>query len=117
MRQSSEDGNWSAAAGLLPAVGKQKIGRKWAGLEGVSYDEIPFIGRAPGIDGLTIAAGFTGHGFAISPAVGRAIADLIAGKPVPELDGLSLDRIATFAADDVERFINEPAVEKTAPAG
>jgi sarcosine oxidase subunit beta len=117
LRQSSEDGNWAAATGLLPAVGEQKIARKWGGLEGISYDEIPFIGRAPGIDGLTIAAGFTGHGFAISPAVGRAIADLIAGKPVPELDGLKLERISTFDPEDVERFINEPAAEQTAPAG
>jgi sarcosine oxidase, subunit beta len=118
MRQESEDGNWAAATGLLPAVGKQQVGRKWCGLEAISFDEIPFIGRFPGIDGLTIAAGFSGHGFAISPAVGRAIADLTTGKDVPELDGLSPARIATFDRDAVEAFSKAPAErQRSAPAG
>jgi sarcosine oxidase, subunit beta len=118
MRQESEDGNWLAATGLLPAVGEQRIARKWCGLEAISIDEIPFIGRVPGVDGLTVAAGFSGHGFAISPAVGRALADLTSGQVVPELDGLSPARIATFDADAVDAFINASAeVQKSAPAG
>lgn len=117
MRQTSEEGNWAAATGLLPAVGTTRIARKWCGLEAIAFDEIPFIGRVPGMDGITVAAGFSGHGFAISPAAGRAIADLTAGKQVPELDGLSLERIATFDSAAVEAFINESALEKTAPAG
>jgi glycine/D-amino acid oxidase-like deaminating enzyme len=39
-------------------------------------------GGWPGLDGLVIAAGFSGMGFKISPAIGRAIASLI-------LDGTS----------------------------
>ena len=118
MRDESEAGNWAAATGLLPAVGEQKVARKWCGLEAISFDEIPFIGRVPGIEGLTVAAGFSGHGFAISPAVGRAIADLTAGKHVPELDGLSLERIAGFESAAVEAFINAPAEgQKAGPAG
>lgn len=109
MRQTSQDGNWAEAVGLLPAVGSQSVATKWCGLEAQAFDGVPFIGRIPGIDGLTTATGFSGHGFAISPAVGRAIADLIAGKPVPELDDLSPARISTFDADQVEAFINEPA--------
>jgi glycine/D-amino acid oxidase-like deaminating enzyme len=42
--------------------------------------------------GLIVATGFSGHGFAIAPAIGRALADQLAGKPVPELDGLRPDR-------------------------
>lgn len=118
MRQSSEEGNWAAATGLLPAVGEQRIARKWCGLEAQSIDEIPFIGRVPGLDGLTIAAGFSGHGFAISPAVGRAVADLIAGKPTPELDGLSPARIAEFDEAAVTAFIETPAEsQRTIAAG
>ncbi len=30
-----------------------------------------------GIDGLIVAAGFSGHGFKIAPAVGRLVADLV----------------------------------------
>jgi sarcosine oxidase subunit beta len=80
----------------LPAVAQQRIARSWCGLEAQSIDDIPFIGPVPGLDGLTLALGFSGHGFAISPAVGRAVADQLAGHPTPELDGLNPARIATF---------------------
>jgi hypothetical protein len=30
---------------------------------------------------------------------------MIAGRPVPELDGLSPDRIANFSAEQVEAFV------------
>jgi len=93
MRTESMEGNWAQACAVLPAVGDTPIARAWCGLEAMSADGIPFIGLAPGLDGLCVAAGFTGHGFAISPAVGRAVADLLAAKPVPALAGLGLDRI------------------------
>lgn len=112
MRPESEEGNWAAAVGLLPAVGAERVARSWCGLEAESFDGLPFIGPAPGIDGLTVAVGFSGHGFAISPAVGRTVADLLAGKPAPELAGLSLARIAAFDPAAVERFIATPPEAK-----
>jgi sarcosine oxidase subunit beta len=117
MRQESVDGNWAAATGLLPAVGEQRIASKWCGLEARAIDDIPFIGRVPGIDGLTLALGFSGHGFAISPAVGRAVADLIAGERVPELDNLSPARLSRWSAEEIERFVNEPPANTKVLAG
>jgi glycine/D-amino acid oxidase-like deaminating enzyme len=87
-------------------VGQQSIVRAWCGLEAQSIDDIPFIGKLPGLPGLILAVGFSGHGFALSPVVGRVIADLIAGRPVPELDGLSPARIANFSAKQVEAFVH-----------
>ena len=89
MRPASIEGNLAEARDLLPAVGEQRIARAWCGLEAESSDGIPFVGPAPGITGLTLALGFSGHGFAISPAVGRAVADQINGQRTIELDGLS----------------------------
>ncbi len=86
MREASIEASWTTACELLPAVGKQQIARSWCGLEAESLDQIPFIGPAPGLAGLTIVAGFSGHGFALAPAVGRAVADQINGRPAPELD-------------------------------
>src|SRR5439155_18135196 len=106
MRPESEKGGWAAAAGLLPAVGEQRIARKWCGLEAQSIDVIPFIGAVPAHPGLTVAVGFSGHGFAIAPAVGRAVADQLAGRPTPELDGLSPARIARLDPAAVERFLS-----------
>ena len=93
MRPASIQGNWSTACELLPAVAQQRIARSWCGLEAQSIDDIPFIGPAPGLQGLTLALGFSGHGFALAPAIGRAIANLINGQPTTELNGLNPARI------------------------
>lgn len=112
MRPASIAANWSTAGELLPAVAQQRIARSWCGLEAQSIDDIPFIGHAPALDGLTLALGFSGHGFALAPAVGRAVADLINGQPATELDGLNPARIARFTPDQVERFLT-PSGENT----
>ena len=55
-----------------------------------------------GIDGLFVAAGFSGHGFKIAPAVGRLVADLVvdgrsADPRIPETDF----RLSRFAENDL----------------
>jgi sarcosine oxidase subunit beta len=105
LRRESIEGNWATACGLFPAVGRQQVARSWCGLEAESIDGIPFIGSFSGLQGLTIALGFSGHGFALSPAVGRSVADHIAGQPTPELDGLRPDRIFGFSAEQVNTFM------------
>lgn len=107
LRQASLDGNWAAACGLLPVVGGQRIERAWCGLEAESFDGLPFIGPVPGLQGLVLALGFSGHGFALSPAVGRCVADLLAGKTVPELALLEAGRIGEFDAVEVVSFLND----------
>jgi len=108
LRSKNVQGNWATACELLSAVGQQRIERSWCGLEAQSFDGIPFIGPMPGLDGLTLAAGPSGHGFALAPAVGRAVADQLAEHAAPELEGLSPSRIANFHSDEVEAFITEP---------
>ena len=34
---------------------------------------------------VVIGAGFSGHGFKFTPAIGRVLADLVDGRPAPEL--------------------------------
>jgi glycine/D-amino acid oxidase-like deaminating enzyme len=50
----------------------------------------------PGLDQLFIACGFSGHGMQQAPAVGRALAELVALGRYAALDlaPLALDRIA-----------------------
>lgn len=38
-------------------------------------DLMPLLGRVPGLDGLSVAVGFSGHGFKIAPAVGDLLAE------------------------------------------
>ena len=105
MRSESIQGNWATAVELLPVVGDQSIARSWCGLEAQSIDGIPFIGQHPDLNGFTLAVGFSGHGFALSPAIGRSVADQISGLPTPELEGLHPSRIATFTHESIEAFI------------
>ena len=37
---------------------------------------------------ITVGAGFSGHGFKFTPAVGRILADLVDGRPAPGVFGL-----------------------------
>lgn len=105
-RASSIEGNWDAARTILPSVGEQNIARAWCGLEAQSIDGIPFIGPTSDLAGLTMALGFSGHGFAIAPAIGRAVADQLAGKATPELNGLSPRRLIHFTSKEIDQFLH-----------
>ena len=60
----------------FPGFPDPAITSSYAGCYDVTPDWNPIISRGP-LDGLVIAAGFSGHGFKISPAVGRLVADLV----------------------------------------
>jgi len=110
MLDASIEGGWAAGVGLVPAVGEQRIVRRWCGLEAECFDHVPLIGPVTGLGGpagLTVAVGFSGHGFAIAPAVGRAVADQLAGRPTSELAGLDPGRAARFDPAQVERFLTD----------
>jgi sarcosine oxidase subunit beta len=65
------------AACRLPALAQAAYARGHAGVYDVSPDTRAILDRAPGIEGLYMAAGFSGTGFKISPAVGACMAELI----------------------------------------
>jgi sarcosine oxidase, subunit beta len=63
------------------------------------YDTTPdheaILGPVDGLPGLWLAAGFSGHGFMMSPAVGRALADWIGGaNPGDAAAALGIARFA-----------------------
>ena len=61
----------------IPALQHAEYVRGHAGIYDVSPDTRAVLDRAPGVDGLYMAAGFSGTGFKISPAVGACMAELI----------------------------------------
>ena len=66
-----------------PAFEKAVIADVWAGAIDVTPDSNPVIGRVAKIPGLTLATGFSGHGFGTSPAAGQLAADLVsAAAPI-----------------------------------
>ncbi len=65
---------------VVPAFGEAGVERTWAGLIDQTPDALPVLDRAPGIEGLAIGMGFSGHGFCLGPVSGRILADLISGN-------------------------------------
>jgi sarcosine oxidase subunit beta len=85
------------ATRLVPALRTARIARVWGGLIDQTPDAIPVIERSPAVDGLVIAAGFSGHGFCLGPATGQVLAELATGQS-PSLP-IAPFRLARFAGD------------------
>jgi glycine/D-amino acid oxidase-like deaminating enzyme len=70
----------SALAAGLPDMAAAEVINTIAGVYDVSPDWHPMLGPWPGLDGLYLAVGFSGHGLKLAPAVGEAVADDLAGR-------------------------------------
>jgi glycine/D-amino acid oxidase-like deaminating enzyme len=60
----------------FPALKGIGVAAAWAGLIDTSPDLVPVIDTSDAIRGLTIATGFSGHGFALGPGAGRLASEL-----------------------------------------
>jgi sarcosine oxidase subunit beta len=90
----------------LPALADASISHAWAGLYEVTPDANPIIGPAPGVDGLFLINGFSGHGFQHSPAAGRILADVIAERdPRFDLTPFELRRFASSGVAGERYFV------------
>lgn len=69
---------------LLPGTTVTPIEDVWAGLIDMTPDALPVLDHAPGIQGLVLGMGFSGHGFCLGPITGRI------------LSGLALEEAAEF---------------------
>ena len=96
----------AVAVTRLPALADASISHAWAGLYEMSPDGNPIVGPADGVDGLYLINGFSGHGFQHSPAAGRILADVIAGRdPHFDLTPFAPGRFARQAAAAGERYV------------
>lgn len=85
----------------LPAMPDPRITSSYGGGYDVTPDYNPIIGPSPR-DGLFLATGFSGHGFKISPAVGRLAADLLVEGSTDLPDVTAQDfRHSRFAEGDL----------------
>jgi len=82
----------AAISDLLPILEYVELAVLVSGAYDVTPDRQPILGPLPGHDGLHVAAGFSGHGFMIAPAVGRIVAGGVAGERDTVLDILDSRR-------------------------
>ena len=78
----------------FPILDKVKVVRTWSGWYDQCIDVLPVIDNVKEVPGLTVAFGFSGHGFGISPAVSIALSELILnGKSTTiDISQLNYDR-------------------------
>jgi sarcosine oxidase subunit beta len=89
--ESVFDDRLERLARRFPPAAGAGIDDAWAGLYDMTPDAHPIVGRVA--DGVYAACGFSGHGFMQSPAVGRALAELIVqGESSLDLVPYGLDR-------------------------
>lgn len=65
----------------LPDLADVGIESGWAGLYEMTPDHNAVIGVSETVGGFMYAAGFSGHGFMMGPAVGEAMRDMYLGRP------------------------------------
>lgn len=87
---------WPHLAHRVPAFEKLKVTSAWAGFYDYNtFDQNGIVGIHPLVNNMFFATGFSGHGLQHSPAVGRAVAELILDGSFQTLDlsALSFQRI------------------------
>jgi len=96
------------AADRVPCFANLPVNPKrgWAGLYEMTPDHHPILGEAPGIPGLFLANGFSGHGVMHAPATGKILSDLILNGKTDLIDA-SLLNLQRFTES---RLIHETAV-------
>jgi glycine/D-amino acid oxidase-like deaminating enzyme len=61
---------------LYPRFREVHVVQEWGGYIDVTPDVVPYLSAIGDLPGLTVAAGFSGHGFGIGPGAGQLAAEL-----------------------------------------
>lgn len=96
----------TALSHRFPSLGGLEVVRGWAGLREMTPDDHAIVGPVDAVPGLWVAAGFSGHGFMQSPAVGAALAQWwLDGTPPLDLGALRLSRFTDRITAELETAV------------
>lgn len=100
-----EEKLWPAIANRVPAFERAKVVNSWVGHYAYNtLDQNAIVGRHPEVPSFLFQNGFSGHGLQQSPAIGRAVSELIVHDGFQTLDMTELG---------YERVLeNRPLLEK-----
>ena len=89
------DGILRGAQRVYPQLQGAQAVESWGGMIDVTPDEAPLVGPVAGLEGLTLAAGLSGHGFGLGPGLGLLAAQLATGRqPAADPAPFAPDRFA-----------------------
>jgi glycine/D-amino acid oxidase-like deaminating enzyme len=81
-----EDWARAAIAGRLPVYADQERAGAEPALYTLTPDAQAIIGPVPGIAGLFVVSGFSGHGFKLAPSIGEGVTQMLFGEQVSAFD-------------------------------
>jgi len=87
----------------FPFLASLHIIRGFAGITTWTADGIPILDEVPGIAGLWVASGFSGHGFCLGPVVGKLFSEWITDGRL----SLDLSAFAWSRFGSVEKTVSE----------
>jgi glycine/D-amino acid oxidase-like deaminating enzyme len=90
----------------LPALANLPFEQTWAGFIDVTPDVVPVIDAVPGLPGMWVSTGYSGHGFGIGAGAGRVTADLVTGGDA----GHDLTRFRFSRFSDSSRMVPGPGL-------
>ena len=77
----------------MPAFAEADYTNGWTGPYDVPPDWNPIVGPVPGVEGVYVAVGFSGHGFKLAPTIGESLAQTVLNlKPRVPIDIYSMTR-------------------------
>jgi sarcosine oxidase, subunit beta len=94
--RSLEPGVVERAIHRAPALADAALMRAWAGLYEMTPDQTGIVSAVPGVAGLHVIAGFSGHGFMHGPIAGQLMAEILVHGRAVTMDAAPLD-LARFA--------------------
>lgn len=71
-----------AAMKIIPELKNTQWEKAWAGIRPQTRDELPYLGRHPLYQGLSIATGHYRNGILLAPITGKLMAELIDGRDI-----------------------------------
>ena len=92
----------------FPGAAEATVHGGFASLYDVTPDWQPILGPVDGMEGLFVAAGFSGHGFKLSPALGEGLAAMLIGERLA-ID-LSAFRLSRFGNGELIRSRHAQAI-------
>ncbi len=100
---------WKSLEGLrtmFPSLADIGMKRAFAGLIDSTPDAVPVMGEVEEPRGFIFATGFSGHGFALGPIVGRIIAELIVDGSTPfDLHAMRFSRFSEGDLADPHKMV------------